>query len=230
MIRLPSNVHQLRNAWRAGAAVQARSTACFRAESASDGAARLYVYDVIGGWDNDAGEFVQAVHALEASAIDLHINSPGGFVFDAVSMFEALDQHDAEVRVHVDGLAASAASFLAMVGTSVDIARGGRMMIHDAQGVGIGGPADLREYADLLDAVSDDIAAYYAARAGGEQADWRGHMSATTWYSAAQAVEAGLADRVAAKKAGADDTDDQPEDRRSQIIRARHAARITAKG
>lgn len=203
-----------------------RSAPCFRAEAAGAGA-RLYVYDVIGGWDQDAGEFVRQVHALDVDEIHLHINSPGGFVFDAVSMFEALQAHPAAVNVHVDGLAASAASFLAMAGDSVEIAPGGRMMIHDAQGVGIGGPADLREYADLLDAVSEDIASYYAGRAGGKPAAWRAAMTATTWYSSGEAVDAGLADRVTAppKKTKA-----SPEDRASQLIRARHAARITARG
>jgi ATP-dependent protease ClpP protease subunit len=173
----------------------------------------------------DSGEFVKAVHGLDVDTIDLHINSPGGFVYDAVAMFEAIQQHPATVDVHIDGLAASAASFLAMAGDSVDIAKGGRMMIHDAQGIGIGGPADMREYADLLDAVSDDISAYYAARAGGKATEWRAAMSATTWYSSAEAVDAKLADRVtvARKK-------EAPEDRASQIIRARHAARITARG
>jgi ATP-dependent protease ClpP protease subunit len=199
---------------------EARTTPCFKLENASGETAKLYVYDVIGGWDLDSTEFVQAVHAVTASSMDVHVNSPGGFVFDAVSMYEALQGHAATVNVHVDGLAASAASFLAMAGDSIDIAKGGRMMIHDAQGVGIGSPADLREYADLLDHVSDDISAYYADRAGGTAASWRTAMNATTWYSSAQAVDAGLADRVSG---GATN-----EDARSQVIRAR--ARITLKG
>ncbi len=186
---------------------------------------RLYVYDVIGGWDLDAQEFVQAVHGITAEAIDLHINSPGGFVYDAVAMFEALEQHPAVVDVHVDGLAASAASFLTMVGDTRRIARGGRMMIHDAQIVAWGSPAVLREAADLGDAVSDDIAGYYADRAGGKPGDWRAAMTAETWYSAAQAVEAGLADSVT----GAAPDDDSADDVQDMIIRARHAARYTGK-
>lgn len=185
---------------------------------------KLYVYDVIGGWDLDAAEFVQAVHSITADAVDLHVNSPGGFVYDAVAMFEALEQHPAAVDVHIDGLAASAASFLAMAGDSVEIARGGRMMIHDAQLVVWGGPAELQEALDLANAVSDDISAYYAGRAGGTPESWRTAMRATTWYSAAQAKDAGLVDRVTGSK-----TED-PEDLRSQAIRARHRARLTAKG
>lgn len=185
---------------------------------------KLYVYDVIGGWDLDAAEFVQAVHSITADAIDLHVNSPGGFVYDAVAMYEALEQHEAAVHVHIDGMAASAASFLAMVGDTIQIARGGRMMIHDAQIMAWGSPAVLREAADLGDAVSDDISAYYAGRAGGKPADWRQRMTDETWYSSSQAVAAKLADSISG---GAQDA---PEDVRSQAIRARHRARVTARG
>jgi len=228
MRQLPSNLAQLRAAWRAAENVADRAAPCFRISAADTARPKLYVFGMIGGWDLDAAEFVQQVHAIDADALDLHINSPGGFVYDTLAMFEALTAHAATVDVHIDGLAASAASVIAMAGDSVEIAKGGRMMIHDAQGIGIGGPADMREYADLLDTVSDDIAGYYADRAGGKPAAWRTAMSATTWYSASQAVDAKLADRVAA--APKKSTKDEPEDRASQIIRARHAARITARG
>lgn len=194
---------------------------------------RLYVYDVIGGWDLDASGFVQAVNDIgdDVEAIDLHINSPGGFVYDAVAMYEALADHPAPVHVHVDGLAASAASFLAQIGESRDIAKAGRVMIHDAQVMAWGSPADLREAADLADAVSDDIAVYYADRAGGKPADWRAAMTATSWYSAAEAVDAGLMDAVKKRKTGGDDADagdDDGPDNRTRVLRAR--ARITLGG
>lgn len=222
MIQLPSNLHALRAAWRVTAEVAERSTPCFRLSNASGATAKLYVYDVIGGWDLDSSDFVQAVHAITAPAVDMHINSPGGFVYDAVAMFEAVKSHTATVTTHIDGLAASAASFLALAGDTVEIAKRGRMMIHDAQGVGIGSPADMREYADLLDSVSDDISGYYADKAGGTPASWRKAMTATTWYSAQQSVDAGLADRVT------DSGTSAPEDMRSQLIRAR--ARVHLKG
>jgi ATP-dependent protease ClpP protease subunit len=96
------------------------------------------------------------------------------------------------------------------------------MMIHDAQGVGIGSPAELREYADLLDEVSSDISGFYADRAGGKPAAWRAAMTATTWYSAQQAVDAKLADRIAG-------TTTSGPDNRSRLITARHRA-LTALG
>jgi ATP-dependent protease ClpP protease subunit len=74
----------------------------------------------------------------------------------------------------------------------------------------------MREYADLLDAVSNDIAGIYAGRAGGKPAAWRTAMTATTWYSATEAVDAGLADSVATKASGPDN--------RTRLIQARYRA------
>lgn len=187
--------------------------------------AKVYVYDVVGGWDLTADDFVQQMHALDVDDIDLHINSPGGYVFDGVAIYSALKNHRAKVTTHVDGLAASAASFIAMAGDEIVIEKPARMMIHDAQGIGLGNAADMREYADLLDETSDTIAAIYADRAGGKTTDWRAAMLANnrsgTWYTAHSAVDAGLADRV-----GNDSP--APEDRASQLIRAR--ARVLQKG
>lgn len=218
MRHLPRNLAAYRAAWRAAAEITPTDRPCFRVQAATKNEPpKLYVFGVIGGWDLDSAEFVQAVHGLDAKSIDLHINSPGGFVYDALSMFEALQSHSASVDVHIDGLAASAASVLAMAGDTVAIAKGGRMMIHDAQGIGIGGPADMREYADLLDAVSDDLAGYYADRAGGKPATWRAAMTAETWYSASEAVTAKLADRVTGKT----EENVAATDGRTQLIRAR---------
>lgn len=211
----PSNLARYRACWRAANDVVSRETPCFRVTNAYSERPKLYVYDMIGGWDLDAGEFVQAVHGIDAAALDLHINSPGGFVYDAVAMYEALQASPAEVSVYVDGLAGSAASFLAMAGDSVAISKGGRFIIHDAQMIAVGSPADLREAADLGDAVSDDIAGYYSDRAGGTVASWRTAMRATTTYNAQQSVDAGLADRVTGTDAGPDN--------RTRLIRARAA-------
>lgn len=219
MIPQPSNLDALRAAWRTATNVSVDGP-CFRVVNAAT--PKLYVSGVIGGFDLDAQEFVQAVHAIDAKAIDLHINSPGGFVWDTVSMYEALRSHPATVHTHVDGVAASAASFLALAGDTVDTALGSRWMIHDARIVAMGSPAEVREYADLGDAISDDIASIYADRAGGKATAWRTAMQATTWYSAAEAVDAGLADRVTGK--------DSAPDNRTRLIQARHRALATQGG
>jgi ATP-dependent protease ClpP protease subunit len=227
-VRPISNLSKIRAAWRFANDIPERSTPAWRLVDADSEKPKMYVYDIIGGWDLDASSFVQAVHAVKAPSMDVHVNSPGGLVFDAVAMYEALKGSSASVDVHIDGLAASAASFLAMAGDTVEIAKGGRMMIHDAAGMVYGNPAEMREYADLLDAVSDDIAGYYADRAGGSAEMWRGAMNAETWYSSDQAVDAKLADRVAGAADAPKKEDpaqepatDGPEDLRSQMIRAR---------
>lgn len=220
MIQQPSNLAALRAAWRAANDVPTGAGPGWSLINAAT--PKLYVSGMIGGYDLDAQEFVKAVHALDAKAIDLHVNSPGGFVWDALAMYQALKSHPATVTAHVDGLAASAASFLIQAADHRVMATGSRAMVHDAQVVAVGSPAEVRATADLGDAVSDDIASIYAERAGGKPAAWRKAMTATTWYSAQQAVDAGLADRVATKQSGPDN--------RSRLILARHSALTTQGG
>jgi ATP-dependent protease ClpP protease subunit len=189
--------------------------------------AEVFIYGYIGDdWaeeDVTAASFTKALRAITAPAIDLRVNSPGGAVFDGIAIYTALLDHPAVVDVTVDGVAASAASFVSMAGDTVSMQKPAKMMIHDASGIVLGNAADMQEMADLLNELSDTIAGIYADRAGGTVATWREAMKAETWYSAAAAVEAGLADQVVN-----DTTQPAPEDRRSQVIRAR--ARLLLKG
>jgi ATP-dependent protease ClpP protease subunit len=191
----------------------------YRIENADGDRAELYIYGVIGSdWDPDdvtAGSFTRDLRNIKAPNIDLHINSPGGLVFDGVAIYSALLNHPATVDVSVDGIAASAASFVAMAGDTITVEKPAKMMIHNAHGLVIGNADDMREMADLLADLDGTIATIYSDRAGGPVEKWREAMRAETWYSASEAVEAGLADRVANDKASA------PDNRRSQMIRAR---------
>lgn len=197
----------------------------YRITNATGDTAELFIYGLIGSdWDMEdvtAAAFIRDLKAITAKTIDLHINSPGGLVFDGVAIYSALKNHSSAVHVSVDGLAASAASFVAMAGDSIAIEKPAKMMIHDAGGLVLGNAQDMREMADLLDELSDTIAGIYADRAGGSVASWRTAMKAETWYSADAAVKAGLADRVAN-----DSKVSAPEDRRSQQIRARARATL----
>jgi ATP-dependent protease ClpP protease subunit len=230
MIRQPSNLALYRAAWRVANDVPARMSPCFRVVNTDGDRPKFYVYDVIGGWDLDAGEFVRALNDTDAEDLELHINSPGGLVYDTVAMYEALQDHDARVHVSVDGMAASAASILAMAGDTRKIAKGGRMMIHDAQVLAYGSPADLREAADLGEEVSDDISGFYADRAGGTPATWRAAMRKTTWYSSQEAVDAGLMEAVNARKSADTEQDQDGADNRSRLVMARHRALVARKG
>lgn len=161
-------------------------------------AADVYVYESIGGWFGmTADDFVRDVAGLDVEHINLHLNSPGGDAFEGVAMANVLRQHKAEVTVWVDGLAASAASVVAMAGDTIVMGVGAQLMVHDASSYGLGSAADLRKEAEVLDSVSDSIAATYAARAGGTTAEWRAVMIGEAWYGGEEAVAARLADRVA---------------------------------
>jgi ATP-dependent Clp endopeptidase proteolytic subunit ClpP len=177
---------------------------------AVDGVATMRLYDPIDSWGGEWGvsakEFVASLDALPAdtATIRLHINSPGGEVYEGITMLNALRNHKARVVAVVDGLAASAASFLAAGADEVVMARNSQLMIHDAWGMGIGNAQVMRDLAGRLDKISDNIASVYAAKSGGSVEDWRAAMLAETWYSDEEAVAAGLADRVEEAPAPAD--------------------------
>lgn len=169
-----------------------------------NGVATIRLYDPIDSWGEDWGvsakEFATALDALtdDVTEIHLHINSPGGEVFEGIAIMNALRSHNARIVSIVDGLAASAASFIAASSDEVVMGRNSELMIHDAWGICMGPAEDMRSLADKLDHLSNNIASVYADKAGGTVADWRTPMLAETWYSAGEAVAAGLADRVEA--------------------------------
>ena len=181
-----------------------RRTAPVRAEAATttSGEATLYLYGPIdswgGMWGVSATEVATALTTLPNDITDLtvRINSPGGEVFEAVAIMNLLRDHSARITARVDGLAASAASFLACSADETIMGGNTRLMIHDAWGIAIGNAEEMRAYADLLDNVSDDAADVYAAKAGATREDMRGYMHAESWFSAEEAVALGLADSI----------------------------------
>lgn len=162
----------------------------------------LRLYDPVDSygefWGVSAKEFAQALDDLPSNIteIRLHINSPGGDVFDGVAIVNALRAHSARVVAVVDGIAASAASFIAAAADETIMAPNSELMIHDAWGLCVGNAAEMMAMAELLNHISDNIASIYAAKAGGTPADWRAAMAKESWYSAEEAVAAGLADSV----------------------------------
>lgn len=170
---------------------------CYRFTDATDDApARLDLFDEIGFWGMTASDFNAKLQAVKGERIAVHINSGGGDVFDGLAMMNLLRAHPAAVDVVVDGLAASAASYIAMGGDTLTMMPNSEMMIHDASGICMGNPADMQAMSELLDHISDNIASVYANRAGGTVAEWRAVMAGEGWYTAAEAVTAGLADKV----------------------------------
>jgi len=157
----------------------------------------IYVYDIIDGdWGISATDMVQALAGLTSPNLDLHINCPGGDVFEARAMMTAIAQHPATVTAKIDGLAASAASVLALAADTVEIAEGGFFMIHNAWSIAIGNASDFRTSADLLDKIDATIVADYVNRSGKPAAEVQAWMAAETWFSAQEAVDAGFANSI----------------------------------
>ena len=193
----------------------------YRFAAETDAATEIFIYDVIGWPWISADEFVRDLRALDPEPRELlvHVNSPGGDVFDGVAIYNALRDHPAAVEVRVNGIAASIASVIAMAADPGRLVmnRASTVMIHDPWSFVVGDARDMRAEAAVLDQLGDTIAGVYADRAGGGVAAWRERMLEETWYTAAEAVEAGLADSVA----GADSSDDGegagPSDRRFDL-------------
>jgi len=158
---------------------------------------QVMVYDEIGWWGVTAQDFINDLKDVQGP-IDLHLNSPGGEVWDGIAIHAFLAARGG-VTTYVDSLAASIASVIAMAGEEIVMGRNASMMIHEGFGLCVGNAADMREQAELLDRVSENIASIYADRTGKPVADWRAAMLAETWYIGQEAVDAGLADRLVAQ-------------------------------
>lgn len=162
--------------------------------------AEIWVYEQIGeDWFGEgltAKKFSNELAALDVSQIDLHINSPGGSVFDGQAMYNALLRHPANVTTYVDGVAASIAGVVALAGNEVVMAANALFMVHNAWGMAMGTAEDIRAYADVLDKVGGTIVGVYQKKTDKDEDEIRELMDAETWMTAAEAVELGFADRV----------------------------------
>lgn len=162
--------------------------------------ADVYIYEDVGeSWFGgvSAKTFADDLRALgKVETINLHINSYGGEVFEGVTIYSQLVNHPARVVTHIDGIAASIASVIAMAGDEIRIAAAGFVMIHDASGGVFGRSGDMRRMADLLDTITGTIADVYVARTKAAADQLRAWMDAETWFTAAEAVEHGFADSM----------------------------------
>jgi ATP-dependent protease ClpP protease subunit len=162
--------------------------------------ATLYLYDAVTppGWGGiSAADFAKALDGIkDAKTLHLRINSPGGAVYEAKAIYQALKEFPGHKVAHVDGLAASAASFIAMAADRIVTAPEATWFVHNAQGVAMGDAASMRDTADLLDMESDNLRAIYQKRTGQAEADLRGWMDAETFMTAAEAKARGFTDEI----------------------------------
>lgn len=173
-----------------------------RIENSADNEVTIYIYDVIDGYFGgvDAEEFVKQIDALEADTIHVRINSPGGDVFGARAIASALERSKAKVIAHIDGIAASAASWIALAADEVEIADGAFFMIHNAWTLAMGDKHSMKETAKLLDQLDKTFVSDYANKTGKSEAEIVAWMDAETWFEAQDAIDNGFADRMAPKK------------------------------
>lgn len=172
--------------------------------------AELFLYDEIGGWGTLAEDFIAELKAVTSPKLRVRVSSPGGSVFEGVAVANALRAHPSEVTVQVDGIAASIASVIAMAGDRVVMQPQAMVMVHDASGLCMGNAQDMADMAALLDKISGNIADAYVDKAGGTRDEWRQVMKAETWYTADEALEAGLADEVVPARKQAEPDEAEP--------------------
>jgi ATP-dependent protease ClpP protease subunit len=161
---------------------------------------RIDIYDDIGegGWFAEglsAKAFAAQMNPL-TGPLDVHINSYGGDVADGIAIANTIRNHKGPKTTVVDGFACSIASVILQAGDQRIVEPGSMTMIHDASAGCSGNASDMRDTADWLDKNSDNLADIYASRAGGTAQQWRATMRKDTWYTADEAVAAGLADKV----------------------------------
>lgn len=149
------------------------------------------------GWDVEAKAFVEQLQAVDSQKITLRVNSPGGDVYDGLAIMNALRVFDGDVTAVVEGMAASAASFIVVGGADRVIMRpDAEMMIHDALTMTAGNAEELQRQVADLERISGKLAGIYAGKAGGDPETWRAAMRDETWFTADEAVACGLADAV----------------------------------
>lgn len=163
----------------------------------------ISILDVIGVdfWTGDgvtAKRISGALRAIGKKDVVVNVNSPGGDYFEGLAIYNVLREHPAKVTVKILGIAASAASVIAMAGDEIQIARAGFLMIHNTWVVAMGDRNQLRDVADWLEPFDTAAADIYAARTGMEPKALAKMLDRETWIGGADAVEQGFADSLLA--------------------------------
>jgi len=163
--------------------------------------AEIWIYEQIGedfwsGGGVTAKGFQKELAGIKANQIDLHINSPGGEVFDGLTIYNLIKQHPANVTTYIDGLAASIASIIALAGDKVIMAENALYMMHNPYGAVSGNATEMRQMAETLDKVSGSLITTYTAKSGQTEEFIKELMDAETWMTAIEAQEYGFVDSI----------------------------------
>lgn len=173
----------------------------YKIEALSEDSTEVMIYDVIGWPFNDAGEIIRALAGIDTKTVTVRINSPGGDVFDAMAIFNALQSHKSKIVTRIESLAASAASFIALAGKEVQAYKNAMVMIHDPWVLAAGNQYDLREIADILEKISGNMVDIYSQNSKVGKKEIKEMLKAETWFTAKEAREKGFVDTIIDGKA-----------------------------
>ncbi|MGQ4666521.1 head maturation protease, ClpP-related [Metabacillus halosaccharovorans] len=171
----------------------------FKAEAVGD-STEITIYGDIGeswwGESISANDIKEALKNVTSDSIVVRLNSPGGDVFDGITIYNQLKNHAAKVTIYVDGLAASAASIIAMAADELIMNTGSMLMIHEASTFTWGTKTDIKKTLNALEGIDKSLADIYMIRYQGERSEIDTMIKNETWFTSSEAVEVGLADRV----------------------------------
>ena len=170
----------------------------YNLKAAADKTPVLSIFDDIGAYGVSAKSFLNDLRTVTTDEVDVEINSPGGDVFAGLAIYNGLRASGKKINVKVLGLAASAASLVAMAGDTIEMPENAFMMIHNPWGFAMGGADEMRNTADVLDKIGTGLVSTYAKRTGKTDQEITALLDAETWMTAQEAVDAGFATSVTA--------------------------------
>jgi len=173
----------------------------YEIKAQADDEAEILIYDFIGWPFNDAGELVRALADMRGKKITVRINSPGGDVFDSMAIYNAFTSHDAKITTRAEALAASAASIILLAGKEVQAYQNAMLMIHEPLALVVGNQHEMREMADILAKVNENMVDIYTKQSSAGKKEVRDMLKAETWLTAKEAKEKGFIDTILDGKA-----------------------------
>lgn len=168
----------------------------YKIEALSDEEAEIMIYDIIGWPFNDAAELVRSLAEMKQKMITVRINSPGGDVFDALSIHNALTSHKAKIVTRIEALAASSASFIALAGKERQAYKNAMGMIHEPWAVAAGNQFDFLDISAILRKISDNMVDLYAGGTNVGKREIKEMMKAETWMDAKEMLDKGFIDKI----------------------------------
>jgi len=183
-----------------GKLIELKNKKEFKVVNKTPTVAEITIYSDIGesfwGDSISAKSFNEELKSIDPAVNEIHvrINSPGGDVFDGITIYNRLKQHKAKVKVYIDGLAASIASIIALAGDEVIFSESALMMIHKPWTFAMGNANELLDVVDRLDDIEEQLVNIYKKKSGKDRAEIKKMMAEETWFDAQQAIEHGFAD------------------------------------